>query len=504
MSPIDLSNFSFSKIFRSLPRIDKQTDYSTHYSELCVKLRTIGTNAGSGSNGFKLRKQEIMAVQSDITKIIRVMNTSKYIRPLLALWNETPAQTPDFPIPFAGKLITHIDKLALQSRRGRLGRLALFELCKLFFRFYDYLECIEDICACLKTHMLKYQLNEKIMCLDNIRNHIDDLISTQGHSFLVSTALITGQKLSDVANYYNIPQRDSRFYEKALGIHYLTRIKQLAPNEDNQILGEIVSSGDYDIKLDHRFRVGHQIVTCLMDKLMESGLEPTTLWRDVILRIAGDPRMPLNSRSYSKWWKAIDLLRPERQYPQTMRGWLSKGDLELFLKIMAEYAKSHGDLALKRMYPERERFLRGLFKKELIKETRLFLGGKLMKYVRNPDIAEYTLSYAQIKDGGETAIFYLNLGRAHLIEGSYNCAMRMMDRIPKKSSLSGYPEIVYNIQLRRRLEEEYYEEFGNYGGFYEIVHRQGWQWTAITNLKKMGIQLLPSDVMDSETFYGTN
>ena len=504
MSPMDLSNFSFAKLFPPSLRINPQTDYTDHYNKLCARLRTIGRNAGTSSNGFKLRKQEIMAAQPDINKIIKVMHASKYIRPLLAVWNDTPVHTMNYPVPFAGELIAHIGKLALQSRRGRLGRLALFELCNLFFRFYDDLECMEEISSCLKTHLRKYQHDEKIMGLDKVREHIDDLISSNGHNFLANTADATGQKLADVANYFNIPQRDSRFYDKALAKHYLIRIKQLSPNEDSEILREIVNSRDYEIKLNRRFRIGHQIVTWLMDKLMDSGLQPSELWRDVILRIAGDPRMPPHFKSFSKWWTPIDLLRPERKYPQTMRGWLSKADLELFLKIMAQYANNQGYPALKRMYPERERFLRGLFKKGLIKETRLFLGSKLMRNVQNPLITDSTLEYAQIRDGGETAIFYLNLGRAHLIEASYNCAMRIMDRIPGKSCLNGFPKIVSNTELRRRLEDEYDAEFGSASGFYEVYHRHGWQGIAVTNLNRMGIQILPSDVMDRDTFYGVS
>lgn len=501
MSPIDLSNLTYANIFPPTPLIRKLVDYSTHYTELCNRLHTIGSKAGTGSNGFKLRKQEIMAVQPNITGITRVMESSKYIRPLLALWNETPSHTLNFPVPFVGKLISHIDKLALQSHRGRLGRLALFELCNLFFRFYDNLECIEEISACLNTHLGRYQPNEKIMGLDKVRKHIRELISTSGHNFLANTALDTGRPLPNVATDYNIPRRDSRFYEKALLKHYSVRLNRLAPNEDAQILQEIVVREVYDIKLNQRFRLGHRMITRLMDKLIDAGLEPSQLWQDVILRIAGDPRMPPNSPSYSRWWAAIDHLRPERKYPQTMRGWLSKADLELFLKIMAEYAKSQGDPVLQRMYPERERFLRGLFKKKLIKETRLFLGNKLMRYVKNS--GEHSLTYyVQIKNGGETAIFYLNLDRVHLIEGSYNCAMRMMDRIPQKSCLNEFPKAVSNRALRKGLEEQYCGEFGDYSRYYKVVHRQCWQWAAVKHLKEMGVQILLNDVMDGHMFSG--
>ncbi len=502
MSQIDLSSLTYANIFPPTPLIRKLVDYSTHYAELCARLHTIGSKAGTGSNGFKLRKQNIMKVQPNITEIIRVMESSKYIRPLLALWNETPSHTLDFPVPFVGKLISHIDNLALQSRRGRLGRLALFELCNLFFRFYDNLECIEEISACLNTHLGRYQPNEKIMGLNEVRKYIRELISASGHNFLANTALDTGRPLPDVATDYNIPRHDSRFYEKALLIHYLVRLNRLAPNEDAQILQEIVVPEVYGIKLNQRFRLGHQMITRLMDKLINAGLEPSPLWRDVLLRIAGDPRMPPNSPSYSQWWTAIDHLRPERKYPQTMRGWLSMSDLELFLKIMEEYAKSQGDPVLQRMYPERERFLRGLFKKKLIKETRLFLGNKLMRYVKNFGSIKHSL--VPIKDGGETAIFYLNLGRAHLIEGSYNCAMRMMDRTPQRSCLTGFPKAVHNIELRTKLKEQYCGEFGDYNGYYEVVHRQGWQLAAVAHLEKMSVQTLPSDVMDSQTFYGGN
>ncbi|WP_165072722.1 EH signature domain-containing protein [Desulfovibrio sp. ZJ200] len=492
MSPIDLSRLTYANIFPPTLLIRKLVDDSTrdHYKALCDRLHTIGNKAGTGSNGFKLRKQEIMAVQPNIAGIIRVMESSKYIRPLLALWNETPSHTLNFPVPFVGELVAHIDKLALQSRRGRLGRLALFELCNLFFRFYDDLNCIKEISDCLNTHLRRYQPNEKIMGLDNVREHIHELISTSGHKVLAKTALDTGQHLPEVADHYNIPLQNSRFYEKALLTHYLARLNQLAPNEDAQILHEIVAPGVYNIKLDHRFRFGHKIITTLMDKLIDAGREPSPLWRDVILHIAGDPRIPPNSPSYSQWWAAID-----SKYPQTMRGWLAKADLELFLRIMADYAKNQGNAALQRMYPERERFLRGLFKKGLIKETRLFLGRNVLRFINNPGSPGQSPAYVQIKDGGETAIFYLNLGEAHLIEGSYNCAMRMMDRIPQRSCLNGFPKAVYNRALRTGLEEQYCGEFGDDSRYYEVRHYQGWQSRAVGHLKKMGVQIYLSDVI---------
>lgn len=504
MNHIDSSSFAYSSIFPSQPLIGKLNDYSGKYADLCKRLQRIERQAGKRSNGFRLRKQKIMEITPDITKIIRIMESSNYIRPLLALWNDTPTDTLAFPVPFVRELISHIDKLAVHSRRGRLGRLALFELCQLFFRFYDDLDCAEEISACLGTHLGRYQPDEKIMGLDKVRADISVIISTRGHEFLAKIALETGKQLHEIAALYNIPLQDSRMYKKALMQLYLTRLKALSPNEEAGVLHEIVSPGVYNIKLYQSFRVGHQIITRLMDKLMDAGKEPSPLWRDVILRIAGDPRMPEQSFPYSQWWTPIELLRPERRYAQTMRGWLSRADLELFLKIMAAYAKSHGDADLQRMYPERERFLRGLFKKGLIRETRLFLGRKVMRYLKAADLGGEFRGYAQINDGGETAIFYLNLGRAHLIVGSFNCAMRIMERIPRKSCLKGFPDVVANTWLRKRLEQQYYDEFRSYGGYYQIVHRQGWQETAVMNLNKLGVQLLPSDVMDSKTFYGGN
>lgn len=508
MSTVDFSRLTYTVVFPHSPLVRKLTNYTAHYDELCARLKTIGSKAGTGSNGFKLRKQEILVAQPNISKIIQVMGTSKYIRPLLALWNETTHHTFSFPVPFDGELVTHIDKLALQSRRGRLGRLALIELCNLFFRFYDSLDCIEEISKCLKTHLSRYQPNEKIMGLDNIRENLTELISPRGHEFLANTALYRNQNLPDVAEQYNIPVRDSRFYEKALLKHYWTRITRLRPNDDAEILQEIVNQGVYDIKLNsnvnQNLMFGHLIISKLMDILIEARQEPSALWRNVLLRIADDPRLPPMSLSYSQWWDRIDRLWPERKYPQVMRGWLSKADLDLFLKIMADFAQSHGDSSLQRMYPERERFLRGLFKKGLIRETRLFLGRQVLKYLENWGASEHAKMCVKIKDGGRSAIFYLNLGRAHLIEGSDNCTMRIMDRIPQKSCLSKFPIEVYNRELRSGLRDQYFMEFLTDKGYKEVVHRTVWQSLAVRYLRDMGVQILSSDVMDSQDFYGGN
>lgn len=504
MTTIDLSYPAYTEVFPQSKPVRKLTDHTAHYEELCARLKTIGSKAGTGSNGFKLRKQEILASQADITRILRVMSASKYIRPLLALWNETPTHTLRFPVPFDGQLVTHIDKLAVQSRRGRLGRLALFELCNLFFRFYDNLDCTEEISECLKVNLKRYQPTEKIMGLDNVRQDMIGLISPRGHEFLANTALYRNQNLPDVAKQYNIPLRDSRFYEKALMTHYLTRLNRLAPNENAEILHEIAQPEVYDIRLNRRFLVGHQIITKLMDKLIDAGQEPSELWRNVLLRIGGDPRLPPMTRSYSKWWDPIDRLRPERRYPQAMRSWLSKADLDLFLKIMADFAKSQGDSNLQRMYPERERFLRGLFKKGLIRETRLFLGRQVLKYLEASGAEEHAKMCVKIKDGGRSALFYLNLGSAHLIEGSDNCKMRIMDRLPQKSCLSSFQMEVYNRELRAGLKDQYIREFLDDKGYKEFTHRSVWQTLAVSYLKGMGVQIFSPDVMDSQAFYGGN
>lgn len=504
MSTSDLSGPIYTEVFPQSPLVRKLTDYTAHYEELCARLKTIGSKAGTGSNGFKLRKQEILAAQSDITRIIRVMSASKYIRPLLALWNETPIHTLSFPVSFDGILVTHIDKLALQSSRGRLGRLALFELCNLFFRFYDNLDCIEEICECVKANLKRYQPTEKIMGLDKIRQDMVGIISPRGHEFLANTALYRNENLPDVAKQYNIPLRESRFYEKALITHYLTRLNRLAPNENAEILHEIAQPEVYAVRLDSRLMVGHKIITMLMGKLINAAKEPTELWRNVLLRIGGDPRLPPTSLSYSQWWDRIDRLWPEREYPKVMRGWLSKADLDLFLKIMAAFAKSQGDSNLQRMYPERERFLRGLFKKGLIRETRLFLGRQVLKYLENSGADEHAKMCVKIKDGGRSALFYLDLGRAHLIEGSDNCTMRIMDRIPQKSCLSKFPIEVYNRELRTGLRDQYFSEFLTDKGYKEVIHRTVWQNLAVGFLIEMGVQILSSDVMDSQTFYGGN
>ena len=98
MSQIDLSSLTYANIFPPTPLIRKLVDYSTHYAELCARLHTIGSKAGTGSNGFKLRKQNIMKVQPNITEIIRVMESSKYIRPHCGTRHRRTRWTSLFPL----------------------------------------------------------------------------------------------------------------------------------------------------------------------------------------------------------------------------------------------------------------------------------------------------------------------------------------------------------------------------------------------------------------------
>ena len=93
--------------------------------------------------------------------------------------------------------------------------------------------------------------------------------------------------------------------------------------------------------------------------------EVSEKWQKVIFQIAGDPRVPKDASNYRNWWLALGEERIAK-----VRGWLSKVDIELFLKVFDEYASYKRNENMIRMYPARKTFLFGLLKQKKVLNTR--------------------------------------------------------------------------------------------------------------------------------------
>lgn len=495
---MNLKNFDIDKFLHSSFFNIPITNISPIYCEFTKRLEHIAQKAGTGSNGFKQRKEAILKASPNVTQIIRIMTSASYIRPLLELWNENikyVGNSSPSAVPCTQNIIEHIDDLATNSRKGRLSRMALYDLCRIFFKYYNLLYSLPSISICLRRHIKKYGDSERLFGLEGLRPLAKEFLNENGHKFLAEQASRNGLALVDEAKTHSIPTDKSRFFEVSQHYHYMKKLNALMPNEDSPILLEVSEPRVYESKIDSSSRLGHKVVEILMGSLINGNFSPSGQWRNTILKIAGDPRIPRTSMTYATWWGHIDAKRPQMHYPQRMREWLSKWDLDLFLRIVREYAKQPCNFDMQRMYPAREKFMRGIFHKGLIRESRLFLGSATARYIKNSVDNDYTPHFTRINGQNHLAVFYFNLGRVHIIDGTHNFALRIFDRLPSNSPILDFENNISDWELRAGLMMKYMREFGDQNGYRNITHSGLWQIPAVRFMRSLGLDILEKDVM---------
>ena len=120
--------------------------------------------------------------------------------------------------------------------------------------------------------------------------------------------------------------------------------------------------------------IGHAVLRSLISRADANSV--SDVWRNTILLIAGDPRVPPGHLNYLNWWSRL-----EPALTHKVRGWLAGFDLKLFLSALDQYGKDRNDKELQRMYPARKRFLEGLLEQGGVNNTRLFISRDMEHYL---------------------------------------------------------------------------------------------------------------------------
>lgn len=484
------------KLSLSLPEI-ATPESQAFYKELTITLENIVEKVGkAGSSGFALRREELQRATTE-ENIGTLLAKPAYIRPLLDLWqHDAHFRKRIQPSPF---LLGRITALVQQTRHLRLGRLAFRECLHLFFTHYSTLTYQRELGNFLQYQFSCYQSNELMFGLEKLQEKCSQVLTQQGHIAFATEAAITRYSIVDLAKYYGIAVNTS-FIQASQQIYYIEALKKLRPNENTASAEQLLTEMQRDEVANARYnedkRLGHEVLRILIDILHESDQVPNELWMNTLLGVGGDPRMQKNA---VEWWNYLD-----DHYTNCMYSWLSAVDIKLFLKIWKEFAEQDGDKNLQRMYPPREKFLKGLIKqKNLVRSSRLFVGSKGMQRINAlPKNQRPHISRIQGRD--DLAIVYLNLGNGHLVEGSHSFSLAIMDKLPHASPFATTKESYSNNELiSPNLKKQYEKEFGNTGFFLRRVHNGSWQQDAHIMLNRLGLRIPYDDLVDRATYMRT-
>ncbi len=458
-------------------------------------VQAIARGAGKGSEKFKDACRRLLNL---------VMNGQADKLPI-SIIDTTDVRAATFLLGSSDEFVKHVQISpalldALVLPRSPLSKLSLLQLIRAYFVRYDTI-AMNDVLFDWRE-FVKLQLNKV-----NRNNNTNDLATYLKYA----TVLFSGSGPADVVAFAKVRQIDLDGALRLLGLngfsngrflticryqYYLETLKTIPVGADHEILQELVKMDVVNAPFDDKRLVGHAILEILIDR--SAGSSISSFWQSVILAIAGDPRVPTSSQNYQKWWQILG----ERRIG-LMRGWLSRFDLALFLKVLEQSARDGNIGDMERMFESRKQFMEGLLEQGLVTQSRLFLSKHAEFYLQRHFKKEELPEYAKV-DSAETSMIYLNLaGKVHMIEGSHSFKLKLLDQLPPQFMLLDYSKRHYSdYEFRAKMGQVYYAEFKSRRGIEELTHdvHLNWQNRAIQFLNKHGISVSAYQLLSRERY----
>ena len=445
-------------------------------------MAAIGRRAGSGSDQFQnacRRLLEVVLAKSgnDIVSHIKTSTDVRAFTYLLSFSYEFAKN-----IDISRSILDH-----LLFIRSPVSRLTLTQLIRSFLVQFDEVadeQGLLDWCEFIKGSLFHYSSGSGSSELKRYAQHGDVIFSPFGPSRVVKYSQKEGIDFDGMLQRLGLTGfTDGRYLTLCRNQYYLETLKNIPVGENNSILSEICKPEVVNSPYTQDKQLGHKVLEILIDR--SAGQAISQSWQNTILTIAGDPRVPKSSPNYQQWWA---LLGEERIF--LMRGWLSRFDLKLFLKVLEQSAKDGSNSDMERMFESRKVFMEGLLKQGLVAESRLFLSGYAEHYLKRHYDRKELPEYARVSSQ-QTSMIYLNIsGKVHMIEGSHSFKLKLFDRLPSETKISDYGvKVVSDSDLRLRIVWQYDREFGNSEGYNDLPHdvHLGCQNKAINFLRQKGI-----------------
>ena len=470
-----------------------------NFASLCENTKTLNTmaqSAGTGSRRFEEAQEALLAAaQRGEQALYDRLRRPIDIRALSDLLGSQGDEARH--IRLTPQLVNR-----LTGPRRQLSTLTLLRLISAWFRRYDRFNNPPGLRALgllLQTQLEQRQKDTgRTGPLSLYAEHRALLFSVNAASKLAERADASSNFETIIDTYGLATESDSRLVTLARARYYLARLKALPVGADDPLLEKVTQPEIRDAPLDGEGElIGHAVLRSLISRADASSVSDA--WRNTILSIAGDPRVPKGHPKYLQWWSRL-----EPALINKVRGWLAGFDLKLFLSALGQYGKDRNDKDLQRMYPARKRFLEGLLEQGLVNNTRLFISRDMKHYLRRSFKEEELPAYAIVRD--PRSMIYLDVAGVHILEGSHNRAIYGVPRLPQASQILDFGiERFHERALGKGLLEQYAEEFnGHESDCLQVTHRPerfSWQHRVIQYLQRQGITLDIEKLFNPEDYF---
>ena len=361
------------------------------------------------------------------------------------------------------------------------NNLIIESLFQYYLNNYNEIKNVESICYWL----IKARRFRKIN-----KWYDEKLLSSNGAKWVAELAITKKTDFDQITHELELDLFQSgQFMELSQRLYYVEQLKNIPVNQPHELLIEVQKADVFKAKFDDSELLGHQVLKILIDKAPSENIHES--WLNVILAIAGDPRIPRSHQRYITWWSHIS-----DPFISKVRGWLSRLDLKLFLEALDNFSISSNNIEMQRMYPARKSFLEGIYNKKLIINTRLYMSRSMAQYLQETYKAEHLPDFSLVTDDNRS-IIYVDIGNAHLVEGSHSCYLRIYKNLDPSATVFDYAKSKQTYcGLTSRLEREM-SNLG-YDSQAKITHSPtnfSWQRKAIETLKDLRVPINMKDVL---------
>lgn len=465
---------STNKLRFDLPELPFST-YPNILNRLTKKMELIGNGAGTNSDKFKLAYNVIIDAIKNNIALSDVLDAPIKVRALAVSLQSEYQEDID---------ITANTLATINSVKPNASRLLVLNMYQYYLSLYDDIDSYTDISEWL-MHAMKYK--------DMLGEYDSDVLGGNGPKWVAEQCITNTREFDNQIRLLKLDNYSSgRFMTVAKNIYFVEQLHTIPVNQPHDLLQEVQSRSVFESRYDNDFLLGHKVLEILINRAPMSGIDDS--WLNVIIAIAGDPRVPDSHPKHLKWWAHID-----SSLRLKVRGWLSRLDLRLFLEALENYSSQPGQTELKRMFPSRKHFLEGLLDKGLVNGTRLYLSYGAARYLRQNYKKEHLPSFSTVTDG-DKSIIHVTLDGAHLVEGSHSCYLWVYKDLDESAIVFDYSK--QNVSYRSLT-----------GGMNQLMTAKGtssvanithnpsnfnWQYKAIQTLNRIGVGIRPKDVLSNE------
>lgn len=385
---------------------------------------------------------------------------------------------------------------ALSASKAGISRLGTMALIQMHLSYFDLVDSWEPglfsaIEGAIRKAVASQNSNVKVAdAVESVRKNPELVIHATAASN-ASRLVISGEHtIEGLMADLNLSGFDARRYRLLLHQEvFLRRIEQADPHGANGFLSEVSTDA---VRKAPRLNGGFFGIDLLEALIKRPGSSPSLEWINAILDIGGDPRMS-HSTDWTTWWSPLD-----SSLRDTVINWLSNQDLELFLRTIEEFGKRTGNDMLQRMYPDRAKFLRGLQKSGLVRETRLFMPESARNFAGRTLPQRVLQTISRLEGDPNRSVIFIDCGKFHIVEGSHNFKIWIYDGPVNKLLTSRQRYSTHIDELRQPLADQY---LGQGQLFKSVTHNGLWQYPVLNWLRQnLGVNLDPTKMMTKSTY----